>query len=91
MLMGKLTDYDEKLTLEWLIETLSKEGKGSKQVVLNRLKNMSFKESYDLMNSLHLKQFELFNPKLPEAYASVRVIGNEEVKVYPFEKEERKC
>ena len=42
----------ETLTLEWLINELEKEGIGSKQVVLKRLKKASVEDLMDLKFSI---------------------------------------
>jgi hypothetical protein len=64
MLMGKLTsrpkDYDEKLTLEWIISTLRKSGINSKKIVIDRLENASEEDLYILQNSIYERQMELF-------------------------------
>ena len=42
----------ETLTLEWLINELEKEGIGSKQVVLKRLKKATIEDLMDLKYSI---------------------------------------
>jgi hypothetical protein len=45
-------DYDEKLTLEWIISTLRKSGINSKKIVINRLEKAHCGELKELINSL---------------------------------------
>lgn len=42
---------NEKLTLNWIVETLKKSGIGSKQIVIERLEKADWNELLDLQES----------------------------------------
>ena len=45
----------DKLTLDWIINTLKKSGCNSKQVVIDRLENCEYEELVDLSTDLRLQ------------------------------------
>lgn len=49
------------MTIEWFIERLGISGSGTKQEVLNRLKNLSIEELQELAKSVEKKLEELKN------------------------------
>ena len=51
------------MTLDWIIERLGISGCGTKQEVLNRLKNMTLDELQELSNSVEKKLEEMKNDK----------------------------
>lgn len=58
---------NERLTLNWIIETLSKIGINSKKIVKDRLKNAKSNElyalSYDIHNVAYKKLLDELKPK----------------------------
>ncbi|MCM1259642.1 MAG: hypothetical protein NC182_01700 [Prevotella sp.] len=49
---------EEKITLDWIIQTLCKDGINSKKIVRDRLRNAKSNELYDLSYDIHSKAYD---------------------------------